>query len=432
MDRLIIQGQKALCGNVDISGCKNAAVAILPASLLANDVVVLENIPDIADIKNQVRIMREMDVDVEYLDRHTLKVDSRHMKNDCANSESVRKMRASYYFLGVLLGRFKKARVAFPGGCDFGVRPIDLHIKGFEALGATVTTKAVIEMQADELRGTNIFLDFASVGATINIMLAAVMAEGTTVIENAAKEPHVVDTASFLNSMGADVKGAGTDTIRIRGVKKLHGSTYAIIPDQIETGTYMISAAVTGGDVTVHNVIPRHMDSISAKLREIGVRVIEDDDSIRVIGKGCRLRPCKVKTLPYPGFPTDMQPQIMVLLATIPGTSMINESVWDSRFKYVDQLRKLGANIDVESHLAIIEGVEKLVGTDVEATDLRAGAAMVLAGLAASGVTTVSNVNYIDRGYENMVEKLQGIGARIRRDSGREDPQLSVITGNAV
>lgn len=430
MDKLQINGQIPLKGEVPVSGCKNAAVAMIPAALLADDVVVLENVPDIADVKTLVNIIRDMQVQVDYLDTHTLRIDSRHMVNKCADSEGVRKMRASYYLLGVLLGRYRHARVAFPGGCDFGVRPIDLHVKGFQALGASVTTKAIIEMHADRLCGTNIFLDFASVGATINIMLAAVLAEGTTVIENAAKEPHVVDTASFLNSMGADVKGAGTDTIRIRGVKKLHGSTYAIIPDQIEAGTYMLAAAVTGGDVRVTNLIPRHMDSISAKLREIGIHVYEEDDAIRVVGGG-NLSPAKIKTMPYPGFPTDMQPQMMVLLSVIPGTSMINESVTDNRFRYVEQLTKLGANVDVEGHIAIIEGVDKLTGTEVAATDLRAGAAIVLAGLAAEGTTIVTNVQYIDRGYEDMVGKLKAVGAQIERISDT-DRAPHVLRSTAV
>lgn len=425
MEKILIHGQKPLRGEVEINGSKNAAVAILPAALLANDVVILENVPDIADTKNLVQIMRDMQVKVDCIDNHTLRIDSRHMVNDCANSEPVRKMRASYYLLGVLLGRFKHACVAFPGGCDFGVRPIDLHIKGFEALGAEVNAKAIIEMKARELVGTNIFLDVASVGATINIMLAAVLAKGTTVIENAAKEPHVVDTASFLNSMGADVKGAGTDVIRIRGVQKLHGSEYAIISDQIEAGTYMIAGAVTRGDVTITNVIPRHMDAVSAKLREIGVTVMEKDETIRVIGSE-RMKPTKVKTLPYPGFPTDMQPQMMVLLSMIPGTSMVNESVWDNRFRYVEQLKRLGANIDVEGHIAIIEGVNQLQGSEVQATDLRAGAAMILAGLAAEGSTLITNVHYIDRGYEGMVRKLTKLGARIER-IGDDGPQLTVM-----
>ncbi|MCI8632807.1 MAG: UDP-N-acetylglucosamine 1-carboxyvinyltransferase [Lachnospiraceae bacterium] len=422
MEKIIIHGQKPLHGEVVVSGSKNAAVAIMPAALLANDIVILENVPDIADIKNLVQIMQDMDVKVEYLDQHTLRIDSRYMHNGCVDSELVCKMRGSYYFLGVLLGRFKHAQVAFPGGCDFGVRPIDLHVKGFEALGAEVNTKTLIEMKARELVGTNIFLDVASVGATINIMMAAVLAKGTTVIENAAKEPHVVDTASFLNSMGADVKGAGTDVIRIRGVQKLHGSEYAIIPDQIEAGTYMMASAVTGGDVTITNLIPRHMDSISAKLREIGVSVMERDESIRVVGSE-HMKPTKIKTLPYPGFPTDMQPQMMVLLSMIPGTSMINESIFDSRFRYVEQLKRLGAKIDVEGHIAVIEGVDQLQGGEVQATDLRAGAAMVLAGLAAEGSTVISNVGYIDRGYEGMVDKLTKLGACIDRIND-DDPGL--------
>ena len=432
MEKIVIHGGTPLRGEVAISGSKNASVAILPAALLANDVVTLENVPDIADIKNLIQIMRDMNVKVERLDAHTLRIDSRYMSSDCsATSEAVRKMRASYYFLGVLLGRFKHACVAFPGGCNFGVRPIDLHIKGFEALGAEVSAKAVIEIKARELVGTNIFLDFASVGATINIMLASVLAKGTTVIENAAKEPHVVDTASFLNSMGADVKGAGTDTIRIRGVQKLHGSEYAIIPDQIEAGTYMLAGAVTGGDVTVTNVIPRHMDSVASKLREIGFTVSENDDRIRVTG-GAKLKPTRVKTLPYPGFPTDMQPQIMVLLSKIPGTSMVSEGIWgNGRFQYVEQLKHLGANIDVEGHIAIIEGGEQLQGSEVEATDLRAGSAMVLAGLIADGSTIVTNTQYIERGYEGMVEKLQSLGAHIER-VGDNEPHILPSTQQKI
>lgn len=415
MDKLMIRGQHPLRGDVSISGSKNAALPILVAAALSEDVVILENVPEIADIKNLIKIFKILNVDVEYLDEHTIRIDSRDMQNNCADCEEVRKMRASYYFLGVLLGRFGSAKVAFPGGCDFGVRPIDLHIKGFEALGAVVSTQSIIDMKAENLLGTRIFLDFASVGATINIMLAAVKARGTTVIENAAKEPHVVDTANFLNSMGADVKGAGTDTIRIRGVRRMHGSNYAIIPDQIEAGTYMVAAAISAGDVTIHNLIPRHMESISAKLREMGVRVSEGDDWIRVVGEGCRFRPTKVKTMPYPGFPTDMQPQMMALLTTVQGTSMINESIYDDRFRYVEQLRKMGAHIDVEGHIAIVEGVEKLSGAEVAATDLRAGAAMILAGLAAEGLTYITNVDYIDRGYERMVERFQALGAEISR-----------------
>lgn len=415
MEKLVIHGQRPLKGNVQINGAKNAVLPILSAALLADDIVIIENIPKIADIDNMVEIIRSMNAKVEYLDEHTLRVDGRHLINECADSEAVRKMRASYYLLGVLLGRFKHARVAFPGGCDFGVRPIDQHIKGFEALGASVDAKSIIEIKARELKGTNIFLDVVSVGATINIMLAAVLAKGTTVIENAAKEPHVVDTASFLNSMGADIKGAGTDVIRIKGVQKLHGSTYAVIPDQIEAGTYMVAAAISGGDVTVENLIPRHMEAITAKLRESGVTVIEQDDSLRVISEGPH-KPVKIKTLPYPGFPTDMQPQMMAYLATIPGTSIVNESVYDgNRFRYVEQLKRMGANIDVEGRIAVVDGVPALIGTEVEATDLRAGAAMVLAGLAAYGDTTVTSIKYIDRGYERMVDKLNAMGAWIER-----------------
>ena len=421
MDKLVIHGQRPLKGRVQINGAKNAVLAIVAAACLADDVCIIENIPKIADIDNMLAILRSLHVETEYLDEHTVRIDSRTMVNCCADSEEVRKMRASYYLLGVLLGRFKYARVSFPGGCDFGVRPIDQHIKGFEALGAEVDARSIIELKARELRGTNVFLDVVSVGATINIMLAAVLAKGTTVIENAAKEPHVVDTASFLNSMGADIKGAGTDVIRIRGVQKLHGSTYAVIPDQIEAGTYMVAAAITGGDVTVENLIPRHMEAITAKLRESGVKVYEKDDSLRVISEGIRKKPVKIKTLPYPGFPTDMQPQMMAYLATIPGTSIVNESVYDGhRFRYVEQLKRMGANIDVESHIAIVDGVSELVGTEVEATDLRAGAAMVLAGLAAVGDTVVTNIKYIDRGYERMVDKFNQMGAWIERVSEKQ------------
>lgn len=414
MEKLIITGQQPLRGEVAISGSKNAAVGVIAAALLANDIVVLENVPDIADTQNLIKIMQELQVQVDKLDRHTLRIDSRTMVNCCLDSEPVHKMRASYYFLGVLLGRFHEARVGFPGGCDFGARPIDYHIKGFQALGAKVQARQIVEVQAQRLTGAPIYLDFPSVGATINIMLAAVLAEGTTVIENAAREPHVVDTANILCAMGANIKGAGTSTIRIRGVQKLHGCEYSVLSDQIEAGTYMLAAAITGGDVTVTNVIPRHMESISAKLREIGVAVVEGDESIRVIGGGV-LKPAKVKTLPYPGFPTDMQPQMMVLLSTIPGTSTITETIFDNRFRYVEQLLHLGANIEVTDHSAIIQGVDHLHGSSVSATDLRGGVAMVLAGLAAVGRTTLTNIHFIDRGYEDMVKKLTELGARIER-----------------
>lgn len=414
MNKYRIQGGKVLKGDISVSGAKNAALAIMAGAVLTEERVVLENIPDIADTKNLVTILRQMNVKVDYEDPHTLVIDASEMRNDCVDSDEVRKMRASYYLLGSMLGRFRHARVAFPGGCDFGSRPIDQHIKGFEALGATVDARAIIEMHADELKGAGIFLDVVSVGATINVMLAAVLAEGTTVIENVAKEPHVVDCANFLNSMGANIKGAGTDVIRIQGVKKLHGSRYAIIPDQIEAGTYMVAAVATGGDVTIHNVIPRHLECISAKLREMGATIENGDDAVHVVG-AARLSPIRVKTLPYPGFPTDMQPQMMSLLSTVPGQSSITEGVFESRFRYVEQLRHLGAQIDVRGQLAAVNGVSKLVGSEVKALDLRAGAAMVVAGLMAEGETVVTNVELVDRGYESLVEKLTGIGACIKR-----------------
>ena len=421
MEKIIIQGERPLKGSVSISGAKNAAVAIIPAALLANDIVELENVPHIADIQNLVVVMREMGIRVTYKDEHTLVIDSRGLENRCVDMEAVRKMRASYYLLGVLLGRFGSAQVAFPGGCNFGVRPIDLHLKGFEALGGVVDVKDVISVKTDDLHGANIFLDIVSVGATINIMLAAVLAKGTTTISNAAKEPHVVDTANFLNSMGARITGAGTDRIVIRGVEQLHGTSYAIIPDQIEAGTYMVAAAITGGDVTVCNLIPKHMDAISAKLSEMGAQIEEFDDAIRVSVP----KPLKekiVKTAPYPGFPTDMQPQFMTLMSVASGTSIITENVWESRFQYVTQLTKMGADIKVDGRIAVVKGVEKLKGCEVEATDLRGGAAMVLAGLAAEGTTSITNVKYIHRGYESMVQKLVALGAEITCEGAGVEP----------
>ena len=400
MERIRIQGEQPLKGSVCISGAKNAAVAIIPAALLADDLVELENVPHIADIKNLVAVLREMGVRINYKDEHTLMIDSRGLSNQCVDMEGVRKMRASYYLLGVLLGRFGKAEVAFPGGCNFGQRPIDLHLKGFEAMGATVDAGDVIRVEASELCGANVFLDVVSVGATINIMLAAVRAKGTTIISNAAKEPHVVDTANFLNSMGAKISGAGTDRVVIRGVEKLHGTSYAIIPDQIEAGTYMVAAAITGGDVVVQNIIPRHMDAISAKLSEMGVTIEEMDDAIRVAVEK-PLHEIVIKTAPYPGFPTDMQPQFMTLMSVVNGTSIITENVWENRFQYVAQLCKMGADISVDGRIAVVKGAKRLNGCTVEATDLRAGAAMVLAGLAAKGTTTITNVKYIYRGYES-------------------------------
>lgn len=421
MDQLIINGKCKLKGEVVVNGAKNAACAIIPAAILGNDICIIENVPHIEDVISLVDVMNEIGVKTEFMDKNTLKIDSRNMVNICVNYEPVTKIRSSYYLLGALLGRFNKAQVAFPGGCNFGTRPIDQHIKGFEALGANVNLEhGIIDVGADELIGTNIYLDVVSVGATINIMLAAIKSKGLTIIENAAKEPHVVDTANFLNSMGANVKGAGTDIIKISGVEELEGCTYTIVPDQIEAGTYMVAGAITGGDVTVKNVIPKHMEAISAKLLEMGVEVIEGDEDIRVIADK-PLKNIRLKTLPYPGFPTDMQPQMAVLLSVVEGTSIITEGIWENRFQYVDQLKRMGATIEVEGRVAVIEGVKQFSGAEVKATDLRAGAGMVLAGLVANGKTIVNNVQYIDRGYEDIEIKLNAMGADISRISIEED-----------
>lgn len=415
MSRLIINGQKKLEGHVYISGAKNAAVAIIPAAIISNDICVIENLPVIEDVIILSKAIEKIGASCEFRDEHTLIIDSRNIKSCYAAYDSIKKIRASYYLLGALLGRFKKAEVALPGGCNFGVRPIDQHIKGFEALGAKVTVEhGMIKAIASKLVGANIFLDVVSVGATINIMLAAVFAQGTTIIENAAKEPHVVDTANFLNMMGAKIKGAGTDVIRILGVENLHGAQYSIIPDQIEAGTYMISAAITHGDVTVHNIIPKHMDSLSAKLREMNCNVDEGDDFIRVIAKD-KLSSSNIKTMTYPGFPTDLQPQMTALLSVANGTGVITETVWENRFQYIAELKRLGANIKVDNKIAIINGTKNLTGAQVCATDLRAGAALVIAGLAAHGQTEIDNVKYIDRGYEQIEEKFRMLGADIKR-----------------
>lgn len=415
MSRLIINGQKRLEGHVYISGAKNAAVAIIPAAIISNDICVIENLPVIEDVIILSKAIEKIGASCEFRDEHTLIIDSRNIKSCYAAYDSIKKIRASYYLLGALLGRFKKAEVALPGGCNFGVRPIDQHIKGFEALGAKVTVEhGMIKAIASKLVGANIFLDVVSVGATINIMLAAVFAQGTTIIENAAKEPHVVDTANFLNMMGAKIKGAGTDVIRILGVENLHGAQYSIIPDQIEAGTYMISAAITHGDVTVHNIIPKHMDSLSAKLREMNCNVDEGDDFIRVIAKD-KLSSSNIKTMTYPGFPTDLQPQMTALLSVANGTGVITETVWENRFQYIAELKRLGANIKVDNKIAIINGTKNLTGAQVCATDLRAGAALVIAGLAAQGQTEIDNVKYIDRGYEQIEEKFRMLGADIKR-----------------
>ena len=423
MDKFVIMGGKKLEGEVVISGAKNAAVAIIPAALLVEGICTIENIPAIKDVDVICDIMAELGAKIEFKDqRHTLVIDCRNLNSYTPSFEGVQKMRASYYLIGALLGRFNHAVVAMPGGCNFGVRPIDQHIKGFEALGAEVdTTSGIINANAEKLTAAHIYLDVVSVGATINTILAAVRAEGTTVIENVAKEPHVVDFANFLNAMGAQIKGAGTDTIRITGVDKLSGGTYSIIPDQIEAGTFMIAAAATGGDVLVKNVIPKHMESISAKLVEVGATIEEYDDSIRV-SRSNPLTKANIKTLPYPGFPTDLQPQIVALLSVAKGNSIITESVWDNRFQYVDELRRLGAKVNVDGRVAMVEGVESLTGAIVKATDLRAGASMVIAALVAKGVTEIYNLKYIDRGYESFEQKLQALGAQIVRKITDEIP----------
>lgn len=411
----MIEGGKRLEGKIHVSGAKNAAIAIIPAVLLVEGVCRIENIPRIKDVDAIVNILIYLGADVKYVAQDILEIDTRGVNTYKADCELARSMRASYYLLGALLGRFGKAQVSMPGGCDFGSRPIDLHIKGFEALGATVTVdRDVVIATSKHLFADSIYLDFPSVGATINIMLAATRVPGTTVIENAAKEPHVVDLANFLNHMGAQVKGAGTDVIRIVGTDTLRGGTYSIIPDQIEAGTYMIAAAAAGGDVTVENVIPKHMESLSAKLEEAGILIDEMDDSIRVRSDG-KFKKINVKTMPYPGFPTDLQPQMVALLSRAQGTSTVIENVWDSRFQHTEELRRLGADIVIADERAIIHGVEKLTGNSVKATDLRAGAGMIIAGLMAEGWTRVENVCHIDRGYENLVEKLKNVGAAISR-----------------
>lgn len=415
MENFVINGGKELFGEVNISGAKNAAVAIIPAAILADDVVRIENIPNISDVSLIIKILDQMGADIKVVNKDTIEIDTRVLQCRPVPYEFASHFRASYYLIGAMLGRFKKADVALPGGCDFGDRPIDQHIKGFRMLGADVNiVNGMVSAQAEKLVGTSIYMDVVSVGATINVMLAAVLARGLTVIENAAKEPHIVDLANFLNSMGADVRGAGTDVIKIRGVEKLHGCTYSVIPDQIEAGTYMVAAAACGGDVLVKNVIPKHLESISAKLEEARAEIIEYDDAVRVT----RFKPltkCNVKTMPHPGFPTDMQPQMAVLLAIAKGTSILSESVWDNRFQYVGQLLRMGANIQVDGKIAVIEGVDHLTGVKVKATDLRAGAAMIIAGLVAQGQTVVEKTQYVDRGYENIVEKLSALGADIRR-----------------
>ncbi len=416
MEKLVILGGAKLTGEVCISGAKNSAVAILAASILIKGVCRIDNVPHVSDIYVLLDIIEGLGGKAKFVSEGTVEIDCTNLNKYEADYETVRRIRASSYLMGALLGRFKRARVGLPGGCDFGVRPIDQHIKGFKILGAEVDSEhGFVDMKADRLVGDSVYLDVVSVGATINIMLAASMAEGTTIIESAAKEPHIVDVANFLNCMGANVKGAGTDKIKIVGVPELHGGEFSVIPDQIEAGTFMIAAAATKGDVTVTNIIPKHMESLSAKLEEMGVGIEEYDDAIRVYMDDRELKCANVKTQPYPGFPTDLQPQILTLLSVAKGTSLVTENVWDSRFKYIDELVRMGAKVTVEGKVAAVEGVECLKGAPVSATDLRAGAALVIAGLMARGVTEIYNIKYIDRGYENLEEKFRKLGAQIAR-----------------
>ena len=424
MDNFVINGGHELFGEVNISGAKNAAVAIIPAAILADDLVRIENIPQISDVQLIIEILDRMGAKIKLINKNTIEIDTSNISYQSVPYELTSHFRASYYLIGAMLGRFNQAEVAMPGGCNFGVRPIDQHIKGFEMLGADIDIiDGMVSAKVDKLMGTSIYMDVVSVGATINIMLAAVKARGLTIIENAAKEPHIVDLANFLNSMGADVRGAGTDVIKIRGVEKMHGCNYSIIPDQIEAGTYMVAAAACGGDVLIKNVIPKHLESISAKLEEAGAEVIEYDDAVRVT-RFKNLTKCNVKTMPHPGFPTDMQPQMAVLLSIAQGTSILSESVWDNRFQYVGQLLRMGADIQVDGKVAVIVGKPKLTGVTVKATDLRAGAAMIIAGLVADGTTVVEDIAYVDRGYEDVVEKFASLGADIKRAVVKEEKSV--------
>ena len=415
MEQYVIKGGTPLTGEVVIGGAKNAALAILAAAVMTDETVTIENLPNVRDINVLLQAISEIGARVERVNAHKVRINGSFIKDIRVDNEFIRKIRASYYLIGALLGKYKRAQVALPGGCDIGSRPIDLHLKGFRAMGAKIDiANGIIKTEAEHLVGTHIYLDKVSVGATINIMMAAAMAEGKTVIENAAKEPHVVDVANFLNGMGANIRGAGTDVIRIVGVEKLHKTEYSIIPDQIEAGTFMFAAAATGGDVLVKNVIPKHLEATTAKLIEVGCRVLEFDDSVRVIAPK-KLQHTQVTTLPYPGFPTDMQPQMAVLLGIAEGTSTVTESIFENRFKYVDELTRMSAEIKVESNIAIITGVKKYTGARVNAPDLRAGAALVIAGLAAEGVTVVDDIYYIQRGYEDFEGKLAGLGAVIEK-----------------
>jgi len=432
LTKYIVQGGKPLFGEVEISGAKNAAVAIIPAALMVDGVCRIENLPQISDVTMCLRILEQLGANIRTINRHTVEIDSRKIHSTRTSMDLCSKIRASYYLIGALLARFGQADVAMPGGCNFGgVRPIDQHVKGFTALGAKVVAEGGYVMASTDtgrLKGATVYLDVVSVGATMNIMMAAAMAEGDTVIENAAKEPHIVDLANFLNSMGANIRGAGTDTIKIRGVDRLNGGTYAIIPDQIEAGTYMAAVAATGGQILVKNIIPKHMDCITAKLVEMGVEVEEHEDTLLVRRTGA-LRKVNVKTMPYPGFPTDMQPQITTVLALAQGTSLVTEGVWASRYRYVDELCRMGANIQVDERTAVVEGVDRLTGAPVQAYDLRAGAAMVIAALAAQGQSEISGIHYIERGYENIISKLQALGARIHSEDFPDDDALAASIG---
>ena len=423
MEQYIIKGGNPLVGEVEIGGAKNAALAILAAAIMTDETVLIDNLPDVNDVNVMLEAISGIGAMVQRLDRHTVKINGSTIGDFNIEYDYIKKIRASYYLLGALLGKYRKAEVALPGGCNIGSRPIDQHLKGFRALGADVDIEhGKIVAESDALRGTHLYFDVVTVGATINVMMAAAMADGLTIMENVAKEPHVVDVANFLNSMGANIRGAGTDVIKIRGVKKLHRTEYSIIPDQIEAGTFMFAAAATKGDVTVMNVIPKHLDATISKLVDIGCEVEEFDDAVRVVAKG-RLRSTQVKTLPYPGYPTDMQPQIGVTLALAKGTSTITESIFENRFKYLDELARMGAIIKVEGNSATIEGVEKFSGARVSAPDLRAGAALCIAGLAAEGITIVDDIVYIQRGYERFEEKLRSLGGVIERVSSEKEIQ---------
>ena len=415
MEKYVIRGGKPLVGDVNIGGAKNAAVAILPATILAGGKCLIENLPCISDVMASLQILSELGASIRMVSRSTYEIDTSHLDSTEVSNELSRQMRASYYFLGALLGRFGSGQVAMPGGCNLGPRPIDQHLKAFTAFGAEDSVEyGQIHVRSEHLVGGHVFFDTVSVGATMNAMLAAVLAEGTTILENVAREPHIVDLANFLNMMGADVHGAGTDVIKIHGVKEMHGCNYSIIPDQIEAGSYMVAAAITKGDITLHNVIPKHMEPITAKLRAAGCEVEEFDDALRITRTG-ELKPLKLKTMPHPGFPTDMQPLMTALLTLAKGTSIVTEGIWENRFRYVDELIHMGANIQVDGQVAVNEGVKELHPAPLRATDLRAGAAMVMAALAANGVSEVDETIHIERGYENIVEKLQALGADIRR-----------------